>query len=179
MKTKFGLLAICICYLGLMTAVAQEHPEHPKKEQPAQEKKKEHPEHPKKEAKKEHPEHPTAAKKDYTTADLEQVIKSEIDAKSKAMGGSFKIDDAVTKTAWSMKLDKVHTDRLSKLDENTYFACVDFDSADGKKVDVDFFLKNKDGKLVMDDMTIHKVNGKPRYNWEEKDGLWKRVPLKE
>lgn len=40
-------------------------------------------------------------------------------------------------------------------------------------------MENKNGKLVMEDVTIHKVNGQPRYNWEEKDGFWKRVALRE
>ena len=43
-------------------------------------------------------------------------------------------------------------------------------------LDVDFFEKEKDGKLSMSDMTIHKVDGKARYGWEEKNGFWKRVP---
>jgi len=30
----------------------------------------------------------------------------------------------------------------------------------------------------MTDTTVHKVEGKPRYNWKEEDGLWKRVAVK-
>jgi hypothetical protein len=42
--------------------------------------------------------------------------------------------------------------------------------------DVDFFMKDDGKKLVMRDATIHKVDGKPRYNWQEKDRYWVRVP---
>jgi hypothetical protein len=39
-------------------------------------------------------------------------------------------------------------------------------------------MKDKGGKLVMSDATVHKIDGKPRYNWEEKNGFWKKVPIK-
>ena len=29
----------------------------------------------------------------------------------------------------------------------------------------------------MTDATVHKIDGKPRYNWKEKDGYWERVPV--
>ena len=133
-------------------AIAQEHPEHPKGNQPA-------------------------AKK-MSMDDLEKAIKRDVAAEEKKNGGYIKVEDSVDKKTWDLKLDKVHRERLSQLDANTYFACSDFKSKDGHLVDVDFFEKEKDGKLVMTDRTIHKVDGKARYNWEEKDGYWKRVAVK-
>lgn len=130
----------------------------------------------------EHPEHPqgkTAATKAISIDDLEKAIKSSVAANEKRGGGYYKLADPVTKKTWLLKLDHVHRERLSRLDEKTYFACTDFKSSDGHTVDVDFFMKDKDGKLGMSDVTIHKVDGKPRYNWEEKDGYWKRVPVKD
>lgn len=130
----------------------------------------------------EHPEHPTAKKAAtaaVSIADLEKGIKSAIAEKEKAGGGAYKFADKATGKTWSLKLDKVHRERLSRLDEHTYFACTDFKSSDGHTVDVDFFLKDDKGKLSMSDATIHKVDGKARYNWEQtKDGFWKKVPLK-
>lgn len=129
----------------------------------------------------EHPEHPegkSAATKAISIDDLEKSIKSTIAAKEKSGGGYYKLIDNVTKKTLLLKLDHVHRERLSRLDEKTYFACTDFKSNDGHTVDVDFFMKEKDGKLVMSDATVHKIDGKPRYNWEEKNGFWKRVPLK-
>jgi hypothetical protein len=33
--------------------------------------------------------------------------------------------------------------------------------------------------MVMSDATVHKVDGKARYTWEEKGGFWKRVRIRE
>ena len=124
----------------------------------------------------EHPEHPTdkkAAKKGYTVDDLDKAIRAAIAAKE--TNGIYQLKDG-DKT-WDLKLDKVHRERLARTDENTYFACTDFKSADNHTVDVDFFMKDDGGKLAMTDATLHKVDGKPRYNWKEKDGYWVRVPV--
>jgi len=124
----------------------------------------------------EHPEHPTdkkAQKKGYTVDDLDKAIRAAIAAKE--TNGVYQLQDG-DKT-WDLKLDKVHRERLARTDENTYFACTDFKSADDHTVDVDFFMKDDGEKLVMTDATLHKVDGKPRYNWKEKDGYWQRVPV--
>ena len=39
-------------------------------------------------------------------------------------------------------------------------------------------MKDRGGKLVLSDETVHKVDGKARYDWQEKGGFWKRVPVK-
>jgi len=125
----------------------------------------------------EHPEHPTnkkAAKKGYTVDDIDKGIRAAIAAKE--TNGVYQLKDG-DKT-WDLTLDKVHRERLARVDENTYFACTDFKSADNHTVDVDFFMKDDDGKLVMTDATLHKVDGQPRYNWQEKDGYWVKVPVK-
>jgi len=124
----------------------------------------------------EHPEHPTdkkVAKKGYTVDDLDKASRAAIAAKE--TNGIYQLKDG-DKT-WDLKLDKVHRERLSRIDESTYFACTDFQSSDNHTVDVDFFMKDDGGKLVMTDATLHKVDGKPRYNWKEKDGYWVRVPV--
>ena len=157
-RLSFFLNLLGAALFALSPTLAQEHPEHP--------------------AKKQEPPKKTEKAKEYSTADLEKAIKAEVAEKSKETNGAFELYDPELKKTWSLKLDKVHTDRLSKLSEDTYFACVDMTDADGKTIDVDFFLKSKDGKLEMTDTTVHKIEGKPRYNWEEKDGLWKRVPVK-
>jgi hypothetical protein len=125
----------------------------------------------------EHPEHPTdkkAAKKGYTVDDMDKAIRAAIAAKE--TNGVYQLKDG-DKT-WDLKLDKVHRERLARVDEKTYFACTDFKSADNHTVDVDFFMKDDGEKLVMTDATLHKVDGQPRYNWQEKDGYWVRVPVK-
>lgn len=126
----------------------------------------------------EHPEHPAGTKKDFSVSDLEKAIQHDIAEKAKATDGVFKVHDPELNKTWDLKLDHVHTERLSKLSADTYFACVDMKDPDGKVIDVDFFLKSNDDKLEMTDTTIHKIEGKPRYNWKEEDGFWKRVPVK-
>ena len=128
----------------------------------------------------EHPEHQKNAQKakEFSATDLENAIKADIGEKSKDTNGVFKLNDPELKKTWDLTLDRVHKDRLSKLSADTYFACVDMKDPAGKTIDVDFFLKSKDGKREMTDATVHKVEGKSRYNWEEEDGFWKRVPVK-
>lgn len=155
-RISLSLSLIGAAFFAVSPLLAQEHPEHPTKQ-----------EHPKKAEK----------AKEYSTADLERAIKSEVAKKSKKTKGAFALYDSQLEKTWRLKLDKVHTDRLSKISANTYFACVDMKDADGKTIDVDFFLKADDGKLEMTDITVHKIEGQPRYTWEEKDGFWKRVPL--
>ena len=128
----------------------------------------------------EHPEHPTnkpAAKKGYTMDQLEQAITNEIQTAQNAdPNGYFHVKDG-DKT-WNLKLDHVHKERLSRTDATTYFACTDFKSDDNHTVDVDFFMKDDGQKLVLADTSLHKVDGKPRYNWKEKDGYWVKEPTK-
>ena len=125
----------------------------------------------------EHPsDHPTekkGAKKGYTVDDLDKAIRAAIAAKE--TNGVYQLKDG-DKT-WDLKLDKVHRERLARTDETTYFACTDFKSSDNHTVDVDFFMKDDGQKLVLSDATLHKVDGKARYNWQEKDGYWVRVPV--
>ena len=155
-----AILAITVAIAFAGAELAQEHPEHPK---PKADQKKEQPK-----AKAEHA---------YSMDELEKAITSEIEATQNKNGGVYAMDDKANNKTWSMKLDHVHRERLSRLDPKTYFACTDFKSDDGHTVDVDFFMKDDGKKLVLSDATIHKVDGKPRYNWQEKDGYWVRVPV--
>jgi hypothetical protein len=150
MKQKLSI-AFAVVSLLALTAIAQEHPEHPNSSTKA---------------------------KDFSVTDLEKRIKEDIAEKSKANNGVFKVEDPELKKTWDLKLDHVHTERLSKLSADTYFACVDMKDPNGRVIDVDFFLKSDGDKLEMSNTTIHKIEGKPRYNWKEEDGFWKRVPVK-
>ena len=47
---------------------------------------------------------------------------------------------------------------------------------DAQKADGWYHMKDDGQKLVLSDATLHKVDGKARYNWKEKDGYWVRVP---
>jgi hypothetical protein len=74
-----------------------------------------------------------------------------------------------------MDLVKVHDDRLSNLGGGKYFACVDMKATDGKIYDIDFFLTGQPGNMTVVDTSVHKINGKPLYNWKEENGVWKKV----
>jgi len=149
-----GVLTLAIFYVGTVSLPAATPQEHPKQEHPKQE-------------------HPSA--KPVSTATLEKAIKDQIAEKAKANGGKFPAKDDVLNKTWQLELVKVHTDKLTQLDENTYFACVDFKADDGTLVDVDFYMKNDNGKLTLSDTTVHKVNGKPRFNYVKKGNFWERV----
>jgi hypothetical protein len=146
-------LILCATLLVPAFVLAQEHPEHP--------------------TDKKHAEKP---KHSYTMDELAKAITADIEATQQKNGGVYTMKD--DQKTWTMKLDHVHKERLAQIDAKTYFACTDFKSDDGHTVDVDFFMKDDGGKLVMSDATIHKVDGNPRYNWKEKDGFWVKEPVK-
>ena len=72
---------------------------------------------------------------------------------------------------------KVHDDRFSSLGGNRYFACVDMKGKDGRMYDIDFFMIVQTGKLTVSETAVHKINGKPLYNWKQEGGVWKKVPV--
>ena len=77
----------------------------------------------------------------------------------------------------ALDLVKLHDDRFSNLGGDKYFACVDMKGADGKIYDIDFFMLVKPGKLTVTETSVHKINGKPLYNWKQEGGVWKKVPV--
>ncbi|HKB69978.1 MAG TPA: hypothetical protein VKH46_03985 [Thermoanaerobaculia bacterium] len=124
----------------------------------------------------EHPEHPNGAKQ-VSIDSLEKAIKEKVADKTKEDGGTFKLPDDVLDKTWELDLVKVHRDKLARLEDGRYFACVDMKSHGGSDVvDVDFFLTEKDGTLAFSDMAVHKVNGVARYGWEKKGDTWIKTP---
>jgi hypothetical protein len=77
----------------------------------------------------------------------------------------------------ALDLVKVHDDRFSSLGGDKYFACVDMKGADGKIYDIDFLMVVKPGKLSVTETSVHKINGKPLYNWKQEGGIWKKVKV--
>jgi hypothetical protein len=171
-KLKDGEVHIMISRLIMAVAVAlfftpaalvraQEHPEHPKKTS----------EHPKKGA--EHPEK-AGAEKEVSTTDISAGIKKNIDTQSKKSGdGKFHVKYEGQDLA--LDLIKVHDDRLQDLGGGKYFACVDMKGADGKTYDIDFFLTGEPDKMKVTETSVHKIDGKPLYDWKEENGKWRKV----
>ena len=75
----------------------------------------------------------------------------------------------------ALDLVKVHDDRLSSLGGGKYFACVDMKATNGTIYDIDFFMAGQPGSMKVTETSVHKINGKPLYNWKEEGGVWKRV----
>ncbi len=78
---------------------------------------------------------------------------------------------------YALDLIKVHDDRFSSLGGDKYFACVDMKGTDGKIYDIDFLMVLQPGQLKVTQTSVHKINGKPLYNWKEEKGVWKKVPV--
>ena len=160
MITRFIIAAaVALFFTPTMSNFAQEHPEHPKKTEG-----KNKGEHPKK----------GGAEKKVTTAEISTGIKKHISSESKnSSDKKFHVNHQGKDLA--LDLVKVHDDRLSSLGEGKYFACVDMKATDGTTYDIDFFMSGKPGDMKVTETSVHKVNGKPLYNWKEEGGVWKKV----
>jgi hypothetical protein len=77
----------------------------------------------------------------------------------------------------ALDLVRVHDDRFSSLGGNKYFACVDMKGNDGKIYDIDFFMIVQSDKLTVTETSVHKINGKPVYNWKQEGAVWKKVKV--
>ena len=75
----------------------------------------------------------------------------------------------------ALDLVKVHDDQLSSVGGGKYFACVDMKATNGTIYDIDFFMAGQPGSMRVTETSVHKINGKPFYNWKEESGVWKRV----
>ncbi len=106
-----------------------------------------------------------------------QDIKDSMAAYVKAQSaekGYLEIFDSVAGKTRRLKLKRIH-ERVGKTGD-LFYSCADFvDSESGQLLDLDIDVKNKDGILKVVDTRIHKVEGKPRYTYDENDN---RIPLK-
>jgi hypothetical protein len=148
-------IVIALFFTPATLVLSQEHPEHPKKTT----------EHPKQ----------GGAEKQVSTADISAGIKKNIDGQSKKTSdGKFHVKHEGQDLA--LDLVRVHDDRLSNLGGGKYFACVDMRGADGKTYDIDFFLTGQPGEMKVTETSVHKIDGKPLYDWKEDNGKWHKVP---
>jgi YHS domain-containing protein len=115
----------------------------------------------------EHPGH-VAQKRGW---EVMSAVEQDALLKAAKGGGAFKLKD--DKTGKELSLEFVDTHQpVRQLDENGhFFACTDFRAAGTKDqiYDVDFWLTEKDGKMSVDQVKVHKVP-------ELKDGKWVQVP---
>lgn len=116
--------------------------------------------------------------KKVTIEDVDEGIRAHIAAKVKEGGGYFHFQKDSLELR--LKLVRVHTEYLSVLGSNTFFACVDLATAGGDVYDVDFFLKGVPGDMDVTRTDFHKLNGKPYYTWKQaRDKTWHTVPVED
>jgi hypothetical protein len=151
--------SVALFFTPAAAVFAQEHPEHPKKTA----------EHPKKG---EHPQ--KGGGKEVTTAEISAGIKKHIENETKKSSDG-KFHTKYEGKDLALDLIKVHDNRLSSLGGDKYFACVDMKSTDGTTYDIDFFMAGDPADMKVTDTSVHKINGKPLYNWKEEGGAWKKV----
>ncbi|OGQ17162.1 MAG: transglutaminase [Deltaproteobacteria bacterium RBG_16_71_12] len=123
------------------------------------------------------------------TADIKAGIERHIARQTATGGGYFHLtyqrppakagDAPGEQQQLDLKLVRVHTEYLSHLGAGRHFACVDLVDVTGDVYDVDFFLQGEPGDMSVTETTVHKINGKPFYAWEQDEGdrTWRRIPV--
>lgn len=110
-------------------------------------------------------------------ADVEAGIRAYIERETAAREGYFHVEN--DSLDLDLKLVRVHTEYLSVLGPNEFFACVDLATVEGDVYDVDFFLNGEPGNMAVTRTDIHKRNGQPFYTWKRAaDNTWNTVPVK-
>ena len=117
---------------------------------------------------------PQAQPKELSTAYISAGIKKHI-ARERKTASDKKFHVTYKSQDLALDLIKVHDDRLANLGNGRYFACVDMKANDGKTYDIDFFLTGSAGNMKVTETSVHKINGKPLYNWKEDGGVWKKA----
>lgn len=113
-----------------------------------------------------------------TVKDVEKGIRDNIEEITRNGDGYFNYKK--DSFDLSLKLVRVHTEYLSVLGKNRFFACVDLATENGDVYDVDFFLEGTADSMQVTQTDLHKLNGKPFYTWKQaKDKTWYTVPVKQ
>jgi hypothetical protein len=148
----------------------------------------EHPEHPKSKQKKEHSKAKKKSRsakkkgkwvKDSPTMKAFVAAVEDYVADKQESEGAFKVYDNRLDKTWDLELLRIHKKRIARLGEDKFFACADFKEVGrkGKRktLDLDFFVsRDEDGNFVVDEIPVHKVQGKPRYTYNKNN---ERVPV--
>jgi hypothetical protein len=113
-----------------------------------------------------------------TLEEVAQVIEAYVKRDSELKGGYFLVYDDKADKPLRLHLDKVHRERLSKIEDGLYFVCADFKTPEGTVYDLDFWMTgtNKEDLSVSDVIAVHKEDGKRRYYWslDAESHLWEQ-----
>jgi len=123
------------------------------------------------------PEDTDQDRKKVTIRDVERGIRANIEARIQEGRGYFNFQNDTLDL--SLKLVRVHTEYLSVLGSNKFFACVDLATENGDVYDMDFFLNGEPGAMQVTRTDLHKLNGKPYYTWKQnkEDKTWFTVSV--
>src|SRR2546425_12121949 len=114
---------------------------------------------------------PQAAMTEATVSDASDGLKRFISGYA-AKSADKKFHMPYQRKDLALDLIKVHDDRFSSLGGDKYFACVDMRGGEGKICDIDFLMVLQPGKLTVTQTSVHKINAKPLYNWQQDNGAW-------
>ena len=118
-------------------------------------------------------EHGSEVSEAPTATDVADAVENYVRQDAKMKGGYFLVYDPVRQVPLALTLDRVREDGLRMIDDHEYFTGADFKTDDGSTYDLDVFMKGPDkDHLEVAAITLHKENGTPRYDWQERNGVW-------
>ncbi|MBI4054574.1 MAG: hypothetical protein HY402_00415 [Elusimicrobia bacterium] len=182
-KWSVWAVSFCVGWWGAGALFAGEHPkEHPTEHS------QEHPTGKKVKGAEHSQEHPAGKKAEGADAaeqkkqelreHFSKTVEQYLEQKSGQTEGFFVVRDAALGVDWRLKLDHIHKHRIVSLGKDRFFACADFKQKRGRfssdKLDLDFYVAKKGGKWKVEEVLIHKVNGRPRYTYDAEN---RRIPV--
>ena len=99
------------------------------------------------------------------TGDIQEGIEKHIAEQVARGDGYFTVEFEGEELR--LQLVRVHMEYLATLGPRSHFACVDMASSDGQFYDIDFFMEGDPGAMSVTETTVHKLNGRPYYLWEQ------------
>ena len=116
---------------------------------------------------------PQKAAKEHSKDDIRNAMKSFVEAQAQKTGGNFEVIDPDTNKKRKLQMVRVH-ERVGKTGDY-YYSCADFKDVDtGEMLDLDLDVEDQNGTLKVVDVRLHKVEGDPRFTYDENDN---RIPL--
>jgi hypothetical protein len=92
---------------------------------------------------------------------FEKAVKKRVAAGAKR--GVFQLEDADLGRPWKLKLRRIREETLASYGASGWYACVDFlDKEGGRSLDVDFYASRTGNRCAVDQVVIHRVDGKAR-----------------
>lgn len=86
-------------------------------------------------------------------------VKATITAAIQSQGDSLTVTDPASGQLITLGFDHVH-ESVTATPGGRHVACVDFQAADGRVFDVDYYVGQRDGNPEVQDHVVHKVDGR-------------------